>query len=526
MKAVLRIAGIAAIAGAIGLSAPVFAVCAEEGPYFFQSCSGLGAGAPTWFAPEPGGALPPTVPPGPNQVDIVWWQLGFGNELLSDPSGGYSGGDGGGMHFGATPAEDRFMGNDEGFGNPTIAGGSDFVDAEPFGAPARATCFAAAGNWGFAGADGCCDNNRFYYGAGGTGNVGDNFLNPYYEAPPGAYAYTNMMDSPMGFLVREPTNTRFAAMFLRNAPRGGVPTPPDFTEGSWNFNLIVNGEPNPTQGGAPNIVPWQDIPQPDISAAFQNPGDPLNSPRILSVSWNSIRLVHDGSTQPTTEFTAGNALGNDRFGTDVTGVGVLDQPELATYRLEQKPVDGGGNCDAVAPWTTLGNLIDHTADLSPMNVGGLVVNPNTCVRLCTHLGRVPAIAFVPPATKTERTAKQIESQRGLYGDIGYDVCSAEIKVGGALVSQRANLIAIERSQSVVNIRFETTVELDITAIDVVGFDRKGVQRVLTSVDPQQGSTGIGATYSIDVPSNLFRDTKTVQIILQPSGEGSNLLEVR
>ncbi len=525
MKRVLRTMAITAAAGAVGLSGQAFATCAEEGPYFFQSCSGLGAGQPTWFAPEPGGALPPTIPAGPNQVDVVWWQLGFGNELLSDPSGGYSGGDGGGMHFGASPVDDRFMGNDEGFGNPTIAGGSDFVDAQPFGAPAGATCFAAAANWAFAGADGCCDNNRNYYGPGGVGDVGDNFLNPYYSAPPSAYAYTRMMDSPMGFLVREPTNTRFAAVFLRNAPRGGVPTPPDFTEGSWNFNLIVNGEPNPTQGGTPNIVPWQDIPQPSVSTAFADPNDKDNSPRIVTLNWTSIRLVHDGSVQPATEQTPGNALGHDRFGSPVTGQGVLDQPELASYVVQEKPGDGAGGCDAVAPWVPSSPVVPHAGDLAPHGTS-VTVDPDTCVRLCTHLGRVPALAFTPPATKTERNAKQIESQRGLYGDIGYDLCSAAEIIGGALVSQRANLTAIERSQSGVKITFNTTVELDITAIDVVGFDQKGGRRVLMTVDPQQGTTGVGATYSIQVPSNIFRDTKKVQIILQPTGEGSNLLDVR
>ena len=83
-----------------------------------------------------------------------------------------------------------------------------------------------------------------------------------------------------------------------------------------------------------------------------------------------------------------------------------------------------------------------------------------------------------------------------------------------------------RSQSVVKIRFETTVELDITAIDIVGLDQKGGRRVLMTVSPQHGTTGVGATYAIDVPRNIFKDTKQVQIVLQPSGEGSNLLEAR
>ena len=61
---------------------------------------------------------------------------------------------------------------------------------------------------------------------------------------------------------------------------------------------------------------------------------------------------------------------------------------------------------------------------------------------------------------------------------------------------------------------------------MIGFDRKGVQRVLMTVDPKQGTTGIGAIYDVDIPRNVFKNTVKVQIVLRPSGDGSNLLEVR
>ena len=532
MNRMMRTAGIIATAGALGLTAPAFANCVLEGPYEIVSCPGVTAGPdPQFFAPEPGGALPPTVPAGPGQVTVTWWQIGFGNELQDDPSLGvtYVAQDvGAGFWSGPTATAARFTGNDLGPGNYSIAGYTDLVDAEPFGGPPRSVCFGSSANWGNAGVDNCCDNNRNYYGPGGLGSVSDQALNPYYSAPPDPYANKLMMDSPVGILLREPTNTRFAAAFVRNLPRGG--NPDDLTSGFWDLNLISNGEPNPTQGGAPNVVPWQLIPQPDIQATFQNPGDPLNSPRILNVTWESIRLVHDGSMQASLWYPplalSAQPLGYDRFNNPVTGVGVLDQPELASYQLQSKPVAVGGDCDPNSPWVPLGSIVPHAGDMAPHSANGLVVPPNTCVRLQTHLGRVPAKTFVIPTTNTLRNARRLEAQRGLFGDVGYDLFSAEKKVGGALVSQTANLIAIERSQSVVKVRFETTIELDITAIDIVGLDQKGGRRVLMTVDPQQGTTGVGATYSVDVPHSLFKDTKQVQIVLQPTGEGSNLLEVR
>lgn len=506
----------------------VSANCVLEGPYSVISCAGAGPLQPMWFAPEPGGAAPPTPAseggPLPGDIAPTWWQIGFGNELIDDPTGGEGDLTGGGWFRGPSPPEDLFIGNDAGSGNPNIPGGLDLRDATPFGAPAGATCFGAAANWGAAGIDGCCDNNRDFYGPGEGGDTSDQQLNPYYQAPPGPYAYSSMKDAPMGFLLREPSSTHFAVAFVRNRSRGGDPN--DLTGGAWNLNGIVNGDPNPTQGGAPNIVPWQPIPQPQVSlTGFSDPNDP-SSDKIVSVDWTSIRLIHDGSFLPASEVAPGAANGYDRFGAPVTGMGVLDQPELASYVIEEKPLDMQGACDAMSLWVPITGIIPHAGDLSPLNVSGLLFGDDVCLRLCTHLGRVPALAWSPPASKSERTAKLGESQRGLYGDIGYDVCSHEVRLGEALVSQRANLIAVERVGGALRVLFETTIESDISSIEIVGIDRKGTHRVLGILEPQQGSTGIGASYSTEIPRSDLRDTQRIQIVLQPSGQGSNLLEVR
>ena len=44
MKRVLRIVGVMAVAGALGLAGQAFANCQGEGPYSVVSCAGIGGG--------------------------------------------------------------------------------------------------------------------------------------------------------------------------------------------------------------------------------------------------------------------------------------------------------------------------------------------------------------------------------------------------------------------------------------------------------------------------------------------------
>jgi hypothetical protein len=531
MQRTLKILAIVAAVAAIGAVGQAMANCQNEGPYPVRQCS-TASGTPAWFAPKPLDA---------GTVSATWWLLGAGNRNLAhyqtDP-GGLSVAPVDGDGFFDTPNPGVFIGVDAGTltAGPidgTQTGGLELLDAvagtsNPLAA--GGLCFAASAGWGIPWLDGCPDQNRYYAGVGVGVDASDNYLNRYWHPSyggQGTLTDASLVDSPMGTLLTESNSKYFAVAFFSSTNRGQNPNAVD--DSGYDMGGIVNGDPNPAApSGNNNIVPWQPIPQPQISAVV----DP-NGNRVLSLSWHQIRVIRDNSSRPNAT-AAPNAealgrpiLGRDRLGNPLTGVGIMEQPELVSYVPETKPIVGL-DCDPNAPWVAAGPAVVpplSTPDGAPQSTS-LTVPPDTCIRLTTRFGRVPAEAFITsPATATSRNQNRAAAQVGNLGDIGFNVSSTAKKIGGPLLGDKAVLKRATFNKQTLVVEFETLGELAVQSFQVVAKDRKGATSVVATVECAQCSSGIGSDYRVEVPGTAMRSAKSVFVVVQPSGTASNEIEI-
>lgn len=531
MKRTMKILAIVAAIATIGAVGQAMANCQGEGPYPVRQCS-TAAGTPAWFAPKP---------PDAGTVSASWWVLGSGNRTLADPTAGVSANPIDGDGFINTPNPGVFIGNDSGNltagpADGTATGGLDLVDAVAGTGSTLAAgglCFSASANWALPFVDGCSDQNRKYYALGGSADGSDGYLDPYFLAflsPPyggsGILSTYGLVDSPMGVLLTEGNNKYFAAAFFSSTSRGGDAN--NIFDLGYDMGAINNGDPNPAAPtGNNNIVPWQPIPQPTISAVVDPNGD-----RVLSLGWPMIKLVHDASSRPntgaTTDLTANrHTLGIDRNLVPLIGVGVTEQPELASYLVERKPIVGL-DCDANAPWVSAGPAIVpliSTPHGTPQSTS-VTVPPDTCVRLTTRLGRIPSVAFrTLPATIGTTGQNRFDAQAGNLGDVGYSISSTAKKIGGPLVGDKAVLKRATFNQKTLVVEFETLGELAVQSFQVVAKDRRGGTSVVATVECEQCSSGIGSDYRVEVPGTALRSAKSVFVVVQPSGTASNEIEI-
>ena len=494
----MKLLAVTALTMAAGaMTSGLLANCVNEGPYEVRQCS-----KGTWFGPKPATA---------GAHILQWWGIGFGNgNIVSSTAETIGNG------FLALPLPGVFIGVDNG---SLDAVGLDLVDAETagIGAPANTLCFSASANWGSPGLDSCIDINRNENAGNGTAAASDNILNKYWDStfdPTGYYpAYFNhQLDPPMGVLLTEATGKFFAAAFFASTPRP-VPQQTDPSLGQYSMGELKNGDTGPF---GPNIVPWQNVPQPSVAATLSNPADPL-SPRNLQFNWTLPRFIHDSSVRPCflTDGTTpcGSVIGG--------GVGVLDQGALIHFEVETSPIDAAGACGTT--WTTAaGSRVDPPA--TSVAVNG--VAPDTCVRLKTSFGKTPSATLSTTATTTARDANRLLVQRGAIGDVGFAVFSTPVKVGGTLVSQKATLILASKDKGSLHVAFTTDTELNVTGFDIVGIDGKGGKKVLGSVACTQCTTGLGASYDELLSGAKVGGSKQVQVVMQPSGAVSNTLDVK
>ena len=522
MRGSLKILAIVVAVGLVGVSGELLANCNEASTpanYPVRQCI-TAAGTPSWFAAPPVGSGP---------VSATWWTLGFGNRPVVDPSAGANAEPTGGSGFitGAVSATNHgtWIGNDS--GNLTVGaatgapdGGLDLIPSVP-GGPGS-LCFSFGASWGLPFVDGCTDLNRTYGSLGGAGQVSDGYLNVYWSGVPGAYTQYSLVDSPMGVLLTEGSNKNFAAAFFSATSRAGSDT--DIFDRGFDMGAIDNGNPNPS-GGNDNVIPWQAIPEPNVSVAV----DPNDESRIVSLSWSHIRLVHDGSSRlnpgATTEGTGRHVLGTPA----PAGVGVLEQPELASYLVETKGIVGA-DCDAGAPWVSAGAgaLVVPATALpagSPLSTN-VDVAPNSCVRLTTRLGRVPTQSMRTTGTaSTNRTENRLDAQAGNFGDVGYQVSGTVRKIGEAFLSAKPVLRKATIAQKNLVVEFETLGEFEAQSFDIVAKDRKGNTTVIATVECSQCSSGIGAQYRVDVPVSTLRGASSVYVVMQPAGTASESIDI-
>jgi subtilisin family serine protease len=404
--------GAAAAAGSIRDAA---AVCGELSGFAVFQCADL-----AYFDP------PPDFDPGkyfldPNDpaaglmnVTAVFWQLGFGNNALNTGLGSTGTGN---------SALNTFNGNDSGLAAVDLAEARTATGDALI--PPGAFCLRN-NNWGNAGIDGCCDNDR-----GTTLPINnDDVLNPYYDVYyarngyPGRYSLAWQQDYPMAVLLRESSGRYFAFAAVAAAGRGntgdgqngscaatpgGNPAPCDFRAGFYPFGAVTNGLTNPASPGKNNVVPWQETPQPLFtSESAVDPNDPA-SPRLVNVQWPAVTIYSDQSVRPSAHPEMGGAGGDpNQF---APGVGVSDVASrfpLVRHVLEVAP---GSDPD----FTTPSGSIETTST----SLAGVQVPPEGCVRLRTLFGKKPQTATTSTAT----------CRLGRCGDIGYEVVSGRICLG-------------------------------------------------------------------------------------------------
>ena len=128
-------------------------------------------------------------------------------------------------------------------------------------------------------------------------------------------------------------------------------------------------------------------------------------------------------------------------------------------------------------------------------------------------------------TLATRNANRLKAQAGNLGDIGYNVSSAAKKIGGPLVGDKAVLKRATFNKQSLVVEFETLGELAVQSFQVVAKDRRGATSVVATVECVQCSSGIGSDYRVEVPGTALRNTKSVFVVVQPSGTVSNEIEI-
>ena len=501
-----------------------FANCQNEGPYPVTQCA-TRAGTPSWFAPTPVDA---------GIVSATWWLLGAGNRPVFDPTIGVSINPIDGDGFIDFPNPGIWIGVDSGrlttgpaTGDPS--GGLDLIDAvSGTGTPLAAggLCFSAQANWALPFVDGCSDQNRTYSALGGGVNASDDYIDPYFFATPGVLTDYSLVDAPMGVLLTESTNKYFAVAFFSSTFRNHDPN--DIFDKGYDMGAIINGDDNPAApAGNDNIVPWQVIPQPQFSMVVLP-----NTDRLVDLAWTSIRIVRDDSSRPNTlamtDVPSGlHVLGTDRNGVNLTGVGIMEQPELVSYQVERKPIVGN-DCDANQPWVSAGPPV-----VSAVSTPGgtflftsVTVPIDTCLRLTTRFGRIPSASFLTtPADIATRNRNRAHAQAGNLGDIGYEVSSLSFKVGGLLAGDKPILKRATIEQKTLVVEFETPGEMGIESFQVVAKDRRGATSVVATVECVQCASGLGSDYRVEIPVAAVRTARSVHIVVQPSGTASDELAI-
>jgi len=191
-------------------------------------------------------------------------------------------------------------------------------------------------NWGNAGVDGCSDNDR------GTTlpSNNDEMLNPYFDVYyavngyPGIYTLERQQDYPMAVLLNESSARYFAFAAVATMSRGNtgdgdngpcaLPAGAniaacDARPGFFSFGDVTNGLANAGTPGTNNVIPWQLVPQPDVtSSGLADPNNP-SSGYVVDLTWTGATLYSDQSHRPTGHPQMGPAEAGS-----ADGVGVSD----------------------------------------------------------------------------------------------------------------------------------------------------------------------------------------------------------
>src|SRR5262245_20993065 len=191
----------------------VQAVCIDPlGGFAIFQCAELAYFNPV---PDPNFVLQfadPNQPNTPTNIQVVFWQIGFGNQTLNTGLGSSGTGN---------SSASTFNGNDSGRRSIELRKLTSVLGAGA--GPAGAVCIGVV-HWGDQGIDGCPDNPR-------TTDLqasDDDILNPYYDVyllqqdrlnKQGTYSLDWQQDYPMAVLLKTPDQRYFAYAAVATATR-------------------------------------------------------------------------------------------------------------------------------------------------------------------------------------------------------------------------------------------------------------------------------------------------------------------
>lgn len=484
----------------------VFANCTASVMPVFQ-CGFVG-----FFAP------PPAVNPPIGTVSAIWWQMGYGNNNVNNgiANAGTEG-------TGISPVG-VFSGNDSGIGTVYLTDADSVLPQYADQIPDGSLCSNFENSWAGVGIDGCSDNPRTT-----SANDNDNLLNPYFSQTYGpSYAYYTdnyQIDYPMAFLVRESTNRFFALALVASKARVGDRNQraEDISENFYDLATVNNGLPNPVDefAGRNNMIPWQPVPKPRVDSVT---GTTPGTPRVLALSWDNVKLIHDGSNRPCGAVTDSPVAPRTTCPV-LGGVGVMDQATqaggLCRFQLQTAPVTTANPNPASLTWTNQGGEI-ACGGANTTVTANLTVNPDTAVRVRTILGKKPRTVATTLAN----------ARLGASGDLAFEAtdCKANncvaspplLIVGGGLVSEQAVDTVAARNKNSVVVTFRTTSELTVSGIDILG---KG-DIVLKTVACKQCTTGIGDDYSVLLNSGELKGSKELKVRLNGPGAVSSSFPIQ
>jgi len=511
MKLTKGLAVLAAAAVAVTGQA-VYANCQDAGSvYFINQC-----GAGSFFMPPPAGSGP---------VTAAYFQLGKGNlGLLANAA--VTGATAGNCFLATGAGGPGYYGCDSGTLGDTLDS-IGLEGGEQVGGPPGSLCFGSAASWTRVGNDGCCDNVPMLAGPG-IPPLDDNILNniaPYYESGVGTSYDEFYVDSPIGLLLRESSGKHFALAFVSSQPRSAGNTLP----GGYRLDSIGQhpdlsrrGDPNPAKpaGTAFDVIPWQNVPNLNIDQVLNLTATTAD----LQVSWGDIRIIDDGVSKP------GPNAG--RCG----GVGTRDciplaSPEVAFRRTVQRGTHNGTACGTFVNDPAFG-----TGGVLPAGAGSMLltnVPRGTCFRMLTNLG-MPAAAGSTDTLPNCRLGRCGDRSVTPYPDPNGPPASNDRFIAPPGVSNQVTVLSAKASGSGLSLNFNTSSELNVTRFDVYVKDARGRETLISSVDPQGGTTGQGADYSLSLTRQqlgvkgfaALSSGKTLFVVSQPSGQRSNEVSLK
>ncbi len=89
-------------------------------------------------------------------------------------------------------------------------------------------------------------------------------------------------------------------------------------------------------------------------------------------------------------------------------------------------------------------------------------------------------------------------------------------VGGALASQKVVDLDASTSKGKVHVSFRTTSETTVDSISILAVGNRG-ETVVKTITPKQGTTGMGASYTVDLSMGDLKGAKQVSVRLDGGG---------